>query len=123
MEKFTHIGMLFEIYGGLLTDRQRDVMDLYYNYDLSLAEIAEQFGISRQGVHDLIKRSELVLSNAEDCIGYLKFRNRIFDDIHDIEEDINWLLTQLGDGLNKGSDELKRKLTLIRDKVMRIGDL
>ena len=40
MEKFTHIGCYTEIYGGLLTDRQ-DVMDLYYNYDLSLAEIAD----------------------------------------------------------------------------------
>ena len=123
MEKFTHIGMLFEIYGGLLTDRQRDVMDLYYNYDLSLAEIAEQLSISRQGVHDLIRRSELALTNAEDCIGYLKYRDRIFVDIHDVEKDISRLLIQLNDELNHDSGKLRRKLTLLRDKVMRIGDL
>jgi predicted DNA-binding protein YlxM (UPF0122 family) len=115
--------MLFEIYGGLLTDRQRDVMDLYYNYDLSLAEIAEQLSISRQGVHDLIRRSELALTNAEDCIGYLKYRDRIFVDIHDVEKDISRLLLQLNDEFNHDSGKLRRKLTLLRDKVMRIGDL
>ena len=76
MEKFAQIGMLLEIYGGLLTHRQRDVMDLYYNYDLSLSEVAEHFHISRQGVHDLIKRSEQILLNADRSVGALELRGR-----------------------------------------------
>ena len=48
--------MLFDFYGELLTDRQKEFFDLYYNEDLSLAEIAENAGISRQGVRDVIVR-------------------------------------------------------------------
>ena len=46
--------MLFDFYGELLTDRQKEFYDLYYNEDLSLSEIAENYGISRQGVRDQI---------------------------------------------------------------------
>ncbi len=52
------MSMLFDFYGELLTDRQREFFDLYYNDDLSLAEIAENAGISRQGVRDIIVRAE-----------------------------------------------------------------
>ena len=57
------IPFLLDIYGALLTDRQRDVLDLYYNDDLSLSEISENLGITRQGVRDAIKRGgdELLL--------------------------------------------------------------
>ena len=49
--------MLFDFYGDILTPRQRELFDLYYNEDLSLAEIAENCGISRQGVRDVIVRA------------------------------------------------------------------
>ena len=49
--------MLFDFYGELLTDRQKEFYDLYYNEDLSLSEIAENYGISRQGVRDVIVRA------------------------------------------------------------------
>lgn len=52
---------MLDIYGELLSERQRDIMDLYFNEDLSLSEISENVGISRQGAHDTIKRSELQL--------------------------------------------------------------
>ena len=50
--------MLLDFYGDVLTDKQKDVIDLYYNQDLSLAEIADEVGISRQGVRDSIKKAE-----------------------------------------------------------------
>ena len=53
--------MLFDFYGEVLTDRQKEFFDLYYNEDLSLAEIAENSGISRQGVRDVIVRAEGVM--------------------------------------------------------------
>ena len=58
--------MLFDFYGEVLTDRQKEFFDLYYNEDLSLAEIAENSGISRQGVRDVIVRAEGVMQEIED---------------------------------------------------------
>ena len=58
--------MLFDFYGDLLTERQREFYDLYYNEDLSLAEIAENYGISRQGVRDVIVRAEAAMTEVED---------------------------------------------------------
>ena len=65
-EKNLNIGYLLDFYGDLLSERKRSVMDLYYNEDLSLAEIAAEIGISRQGVHDLIKKSEEELQTYEE---------------------------------------------------------
>ena len=58
--------MLFDFYGDLLTERQKEFFDLYYNEDLSLAEIAENYGISRQGVRDVIVRAEAAMSEIEE---------------------------------------------------------
>ena len=57
-EKDLKIAYLLDFYGDVLTQRKKEVLDMYYNEDLSLAEIAEQIGISRQGVRDLIKKAE-----------------------------------------------------------------
>lgn len=64
--------MLFDFYGDVLTDRQKEFYDLYYNEDLSLAEIAENEGISRQGVRDVIVRAEAVMQEVEDKTGIIK---------------------------------------------------
>ena len=61
--------MLFDFYGELLTDRQKEFYDLYYNEDLSLSEIAENYGISRQGVRDVI---ENYMTEIEDKTGLIK---------------------------------------------------
>lgn len=58
MAKNLEIALLFDFYGDMLTDKQRDVVELYYDNDLSLSEIAENEGITRQGVRDSIKRAE-----------------------------------------------------------------
>ena len=57
-EKNLNMGYLLDFYGEVLTDRKREVLDFYYNDDLSLAEIATELGISRQGVRDIIKKAE-----------------------------------------------------------------
>ncbi|MGN0634350.1 MAG: YlxM family DNA-binding protein [Oscillospiraceae bacterium] len=69
ISKNLQIGVLFDLYGGLLTERQYEMMSMYYNDDLSLSEIAEQFQISRQGVHDAIKRSEESLMHYDSVLG------------------------------------------------------
>ena len=56
------MALLYDFYGDMLTDRQKEFYDLYYNEDLSLAEIAENYGITRQGVRDVIVRAEAILT-------------------------------------------------------------
>ena len=65
MPKDLDISLLLDIYGGLLTEKQRAFLEFYYNDDLSLAEIAENEGITRQGVYDIVKRAKDQLLNYE----------------------------------------------------------
>jgi uncharacterized protein len=65
IDKNTNRVMLFDCYQPLLTDKQRQMMDLYYNQDLTLAEIAEELQISRQGVYDHLKRTVHILEQYE----------------------------------------------------------
>ena len=66
------MALLYDFYGDMLTDRQKEFYDLYYNEDLSLAEIAENYGITRQGVRDVIVRAEATLTELEDKTGLIK---------------------------------------------------
>ena len=61
----TELIMLYDYYGDLLTERQRECFDLRYNQDMSLGEIGEELGISRQGVYDNLSRAEALLRNME----------------------------------------------------------
>ena len=63
------MALLFDYYGELLTDRQRMCFDLRHNQDLSLAEIAQELNVSRQGVHDNLSRAEALLKNMEEKTG------------------------------------------------------
>ena len=71
-EKNLEIGYLLDFYGDVLSERKRTVLDYYYNDDLSLAEIAEEIGISRQGVRELIKKSGDELMFYEEKLGLAK---------------------------------------------------
>lgn len=70
MAKNLEISYLLDFYGDVLTQKQREVMEQYYNDDLSLAEIADNFGITRQGVRDSIKRGESIILELESKIGF-----------------------------------------------------
>ncbi|MDR2752952.1 MAG: DNA-binding protein [Oscillospiraceae bacterium] len=68
MAKDFSVALLLDFYGELLTEKQREFLDYYYNEDLSLAEIAANEGISRQGVRDAIKRAEKQLTEMDGCL-------------------------------------------------------
>ena len=70
MSKNLEMSYLLDFYGNVLTDKQREMMQQYYNMDLSLSEIADNFGITRQGVRDSIKRGEGVLVQLEEQVGF-----------------------------------------------------
>ncbi len=71
-EKNLNIGYLLDFYGDVLTERKRDALDFYYNNDMSLSEVAEELGISRQGARELIKKAEEELCFYEQKLGLAK---------------------------------------------------
>lgn len=66
------MALLFDYYGGMLTEKQRDCFDMRYNQDLSLGEIGEALGVSRQAVNDNLTRTEALLRRMEENIGSVK---------------------------------------------------
>jgi predicted DNA-binding protein YlxM (UPF0122 family) len=72
MEQLVRAGLLFDFYGGLLTEKQRKVMELYFLEDWSLAEIAAETEVSRQAVHDLLHRSERLMEEYESKLGLIQ---------------------------------------------------
>ena len=74
-EKNVEIGYLLDFYGEIISPRRREVLDMYYNSDMSLAEISDELGITRQGVRDLIRKSGSELLMFEEKLGMArKFR-------------------------------------------------
>lgn len=69
IDEFSKKALLLDFYGGLLTEKQKLFMSLHYENDMSLSEISEEYGISRQAVHDIIKRSEKILEGYEKELG------------------------------------------------------
>lgn len=87
MGKDLKISLLLDFYGQMLTDKQREVVELYYNEDLSLAEIAGHSGITRQGVRDSIKRAECQLTDCEEKLGLMAR-------FHEIQAGLNEIIQQ-----------------------------
>lgn len=96
MEKKVEISILCEIYGKLLTEKQRIFLEDYYNNDLSLSEIAENENITRQAVRDIIKKGENKLFEMEEKLGFMKKRIEqeqqiaiILEELRKIDEDVS----------------------------------
>lgn len=98
IEKTNRMNALFEFYAALLTDKQMNYIELYYADDYSLAEIAEEFGVSRQAVYDNIKRTEKILEAYEMKLHMYSdyiVRSQIFDDIMEKYPDDSYLQEQI----------------------------
>ena len=110
MENIYEISLLLDFYGQLLTTRQYEVLDLYYNNDYSLGEISEYLKISRQGVHDNLKRGIALLNKYEKKMHllakYLKQKENVL------------LLLKLVDEIDITNMSVSNK-----DKIMRIKEI
>jgi predicted DNA-binding protein YlxM (UPF0122 family) len=76
LDKVLRIAELYDFYGALLTEKQRRCIEMHYLSDYSLAEIAEEFGVSRQAVHDILRRGEQVLAGYEEKLGLVARHRR-----------------------------------------------
>ena len=106
IEKMVEIGLLFEQYKELLTDKQREIVSLYYEEDYSLGEISENLNVSRQGVYDTLKRSEKILKDYENKLHLVEkiqeqeFRSRMFQRSHRTRSGYAWMDTGRSDSEN-----------------------
>ena len=95
IDKMVEIGLLFEQYKELLTDKQREIVSLYYEENYSLGEISENLNVSRQSVYDTLKRSEKILREYENKLHLVSINNKqeealksLKDKIVDIKQDL-----------------------------------
>lgn len=95
-EKNLNVSLLLDFYGDILTGRQNEMLDMYYNEDFSLSEIAERFSISRQGVRSVLKKAESVLFEMEEKLKlasrFLKMSEKsieIASELENINKNIN----------------------------------
>ncbi len=101
MEKIFEQALLYDFYGELLNNHQKEIYEEYVLDNLSLSEIAEEHGISRQGVHDLIKRADKTLNEYERKLGLI----RKFINIKDKVNKINEISVMMSDGTDKEKAE------------------
>ena len=100
MEEKVKISILLELYGNLLTDKQKDFMDYYYNEDLSLSEIADNNNITRQAVNTILLKSKKKLEEYEDKLKFMKKESNIKKQLEKLEQT----------GLNKKQNEVVNKI-------------
>ena len=103
IDEITRQSLLYDFYGQLLTKRQQQVMELYHGENFSLAEIAEEFGISRQGVYDLVHRCEKQLDLYEEK---LHMMNRLLTVRQQVKEMHKLLVDSMENGLAPDPDRL-----------------
>ena len=126
VKKLVEIGILFDFYGKLLSERQYTSIELYYIHDFSLTEIGEELNISRQGVYDILKRAEQKLYEYEDILGLInKFNYKIkeIDKIAKIANEIGKESQSINNQKILGkSKELKEIVEKIIDNSQEVVD-
>ena len=116
MEKNLKISILLDYYKEMLTSKQADVLDLYYNHDLSLAEISQNMNISRQGVRDTIIRGEQALCNTESKLKLIEKNKLISAKINNILDSIDSMEKEYCDK----EAEFKDKVRAIKEGLEEI---
>lgn len=116
MKEFHKINLLFDFYGSLLTERQQKFIELYYGDDLSLGEIAEQYDVTRQAVHDTLKRAEQTLNNYEEKLGLV---GKLSGDYRSLEEAASLINDYQTGAAPDGLDKSKQILQSVLDNWQR----
>lgn len=111
-DKVTEVSLLYDFYGQLLSKRQQEVMSLYYEENLSLSEIAEEFSISRQGVHDALKNGEKSLHQYEAKLGLVSRFEKSRHIVQAIDSQIESIIDK-----NRDNPDLVSSLAEIRSII------
>ena len=111
------ISMLYDFYGQLLTAKQQELLKLYHEDNYSLSEIAEEFGISRQGVHDAVKKAEKVLHEYENKLGLIRKFTATERAVAEIHAEIDGLMKE-----NRQNKRLTDSLEHIKSMIDMINE-
>lgn len=114
IDKCTRNSILYDFYGGLLTKKQQEAMVLYYEENFSLSEIAEEFGISRQGVHDALKNAETTLNSYENKLKLVEKFTQTDKAIENVDKRLEKLIS-----LSKG--QIQRELKEIKGVIDQLN--
>lgn len=113
IEKIVRMTLLLDTYGNLVTDRQREFFNLHYNHDLSLAEIAEQYGVSRQCVHDVIQRTEKSLEAFEGRLGILAKNQALMNRLEKIQKELRQISVNASQDIKPALQRLEKEIAEI----------
>ena len=124
-DDITRQSLLYDFYGELLTERQKEVMELYNEENLSLAEIAEEFGISRQGVHDTLHKAQKALEEYERKLGLVERFSATSEAISKISSQIDKTITMAaaetsGAASGKSRTAVANELRQIRSEIEQL---
>ena len=115
-EKNLNISLLLDFYGDILSERQKDMLDFYYNDDLSLAEIADNYEISRQGVRSVLKKGENILINMEEKL-------HLAERFSSMQEKSSKIASELEDLThNIENKEISDKIIALISKIKELAD-
>ena len=120
IDDITQASLLYDFYGQLLSKRQREVMELYHEENLTLAEIADEFGISRQGVHDALKNAEKSLNGYEEKLGLVAKFQKSTDAVQQIDVIIDGMIKSLQ---NNENNDVAGSIQVGEDASEVIGNL
>lgn len=116
-ENVIEISLLYDFYGQLLTAKQRELLKLYHEDNYSLSEIAEEYGISRQGVHDAVKKAEKSLHAYENKLGLVNKFTATEEAVTEIDSEIDRLIQE-----NSQNKKLTERLKHIKTIIDKIND-
>lgn len=117
IEKMIEICMLYDFYGQLLTAKQQELLKLYHEDNYSLSEIAEEYGISRQGVHDAVKKAEKALHEYESKLGLISKFTAAEEAVAEIDREIDRLMLE-----NRQNKHLTERLGHIKSIIDKINE-
>ncbi|MBQ2735010.1 MAG: DNA-binding protein [Clostridia bacterium] len=120
-EKNMNISLLLDFYGEVLNEKQREILDLYYNEDLSLAEIAESNGLTRQGVRHVIKKAEEAVTLLESKLGLAQRFTALGTAYDAIADRLLALVSSLETGASK--EEVIERLKAEAESVRALKDI
>lgn len=124
IESIAENSLLYDFYGQLLSKRQQEVMALYHEENLSLSEIAEEFGISRQAVHDTLKKAEQALGEYEEKLGLVARMMKSKEAVADIDEKIDRMISNLTrEGESQGTADTAEIVLKLKEVKTIINEL